>query len=328
MLRQPFFLLSIVLQLSCFCCLGQQHVVQLDRVPCKCVYTAEQGRLTGPYVSFYNNGSKRCEGNLVNGYRTGRWIVWDSTGQKRMERMYKNPFEFTRIYPPIPNEGPIPLLSQNRYRLEYDSNGIIKYAKLKAENAIWRHKYWRRLAPANNAILFKDNSILKIFLDQLVSRSLTVFDITDDRFTTPLDPDKLLNEIGTQKIELVALELKEENIFDMERLVSEYRIIGICPIVKVNGETRSLFWVYYPDIRKRFGQEKLTINDPAIRSLDDLFTFRRFSSAIIKTTVDNPFDRFLKDIPGITASNMAKEQEAQELILIEEENNIWLGLTK
>ena len=128
-----------------------------------CIYNLTGGRLNGKYVSWYHNGNKKSEGVLENGYRNGRWMIWDSTGRKRMERIYKNPFEFERIFPPVPNEGPIPLLIQNQYKLEYDSNGIVKYAVLKAEDAIWRHKFWRVLEPVNNEILFTNNRLLNLF---------------------------------------------------------------------------------------------------------------------------------------------------------------------
>jgi len=321
---------TIILGCSCISSAAQQHTFNLERLEetSTITYTTEEGRLTGNYVSIYNNGIKRCEGKLVNGYRNGRWIVWDSTGRKRMERIYKNPFEFERIFPAIPNEGPIPMLVKNQYRIEYDSDGVVKYAKLKAEDAQWRHKYWRYLGPVGNELLFKDNWLLNLFFEKAKSRSMELFNTADDRFTTLLNADSLFKIIDNKKIELIAFEIKEENIFDMDRLISEYRIIGICPIVKINGQIQQLFWVYYPDLRKQFGKEKLQINDQAIKTLDDLFIFRHFSSTIIKTTVDNPYDKFIKDFPNLTDSQIQLEQEQQELILIEYENSLWIWLTK
>ena len=296
----------------------------------KCNYNIENGRISGNYVSYYNNGIKKSEGILVNGYRTGKWIVWDSTGRKRMERIYKSPFEFKRVFPAIPNEGPIPLLAENAYGLAYNADGIIEYAKLKAENAIWRHKFWRYLEPANNDILFKDNRILNIILELIKSGKTTVYDIVDDRFTTLLKNDSIINVINKKNIELVGLKLKEEGIFDMGRLVFEYRILGFCPVVKINGHQQDLFWVYYPDIRRYLGKEIVTgkTDFPNIKTLDDLFVFRNFSSAIIKSTVDNPYDSYIKDFPRMNDKLFLEIQEALELRIIEDENNTWISLTK
>ncbi len=308
---------------------AQIRTTVLDNENTKCIYNVINGRISGNYISYYNNGVKKSEGVLVNGYRTGKWIVWDSTGRKRVERFYKNPFEFKRVFPSIPNEGPIPLLAENAYQLTYNADGVVEYAKIKAENAVWRHKFWRYLAPVNNEILFKDNRILKIIFDLIKSNKITAYNIVDDRFTMPLTNDSIIHVISDKNIELAGLKLKEEGIFDMNRLVFEYRILGFCPVVKINGLQQDLFWVYYPGIRKYLGKEivigKKLLN---IKTLDDLFIFRDFSSSINKTTIDNPYDKYFKDYPGIKTSDIKKMSEMTELKIIEDENNIWIKLTK
>ena len=308
---------------------AQIRTVILDRENVKCTYSLVNGRISGNYISYYGNGVKKSEGVLANGYRSGKWIVWDSTGRKRMERVYKNPFEFKRVFPPIPNEGPIALLAENAYKLTYNADGIIEYAYMKSEDAIWRHKYWRYLEPVNNDILFKDNRFLNIIFELIRSGNVTAFDIIDDRFTTPLKKDSVISVSNHDNIELVGLKLREESIFDMGRLLFEHRILGLCPVVKIDGKEKDLFWVYYPDIRKYFGKEYVadpTI--PKIKTLDDLFIFRHFSSLIIKTTFDNPYDHYLKNYPGMTATGLKKEQELAELTIIEAENDMWIFQTK
>ena len=308
---------------------AQTRTTILDYEKIRCTYDLVNGRLSGNYISYYNNGIKKSEGKLQNGYRTGTWVVWDSTGRKRMERIYKNPFEFKRVFPAIPNDGPIPLLAENAYKVTYNADGIIEYAYMKVEDAIWRHKYWRYLEPVNNDILFKDNRILKIIFELIRSANVTAFDIVDDRFTTPLKKDSALSLSDHDNIELIGLNLKEESIFDMGRLVFEHRIIGFCPVVKIDARERELFWIYYPAIRKFLGRENITGPViPKIKTLDDLFIFRHFSSSIIKTTVDNPYDYYLKDYRGMTAAGLKKEQEVAELTIIEAENNMWISLTK
>ena len=309
---------------------AQKRVAIIDRKNTKCIYNLENGRITGNYISYYNNGIKKSEGVLANGYRIGKWIVWDSTGRKRMERIYKNPFEFERIFPPIPNEGSIPLLAENAYKLTYNADGIVEYAKIKSENAIWRHKFWRYLEPVNNDILFKENRMLQIILELIKSGKTIVYDIVDDRFTTPLRSDSVISVINNKNIELTGLKLKEEGIFDMNRLVFEYRILGFCPVVKIDEEQKELFWAYYPEIRKYLGKEMILekASLPNIKTLDDLFIFRDFSSIIIKSTIDNPYDRYIKDYPGITIKSILLEQEAIELKILEDENDTWISLTK
>ncbi len=309
---------------------AQTRIGILEDENTKCIYNLLNGRISGNYISYYSNGVKKSEGILVNGYRTGKWIVWDSTGRKRMERVYKNPFEFKRVFPSIPNEGPFSLLAENAYQLTYNAEGIVEYAKIKAENAVWRHKFWRYLEPGYNDILFKDNRILKIIFELIKSGKTTAYDIVDDRFTAPLKNDSIIGFINGKSIELVALKLKEEGIFDMNRLVFEYRILGFCPVVKINGLQQDLFWVYYPDIRKYLGKEMVAEKTDLhnIKTLDDLFIFRHFSSLINKTTIDNPYDKYFEDYQGIKISDLKKLSEMTELKIIDDENNMWIKLTK
>jgi hypothetical protein len=117
----------------------------------------------------------------------------------------------------------------------------------------------------------------------------------------------------------------------MNRLVSEYRIIGICPIVKLNNEpfNRNWFWVYYPDIRKYLGKENVISKDKRIKTLDDLFIFRDFKSHITKTTIDNPYDLPFAKYPKVISNKQIRDlEEETEITIIESDNSLMLYLTK
>jgi hypothetical protein len=136
---KPLFLFFI-LAMS-FCKVFSQHKLFYDdTTKVWCIYNTIDGRITGDFISYHPNGKLKSKGNLINGYRDGLWIVWDSTGRKRMERYYRNPFEFDRITPPIPQNGAIPLLAENSYILKYNSDSIIEYAIIKSEDMEWHHK--------------------------------------------------------------------------------------------------------------------------------------------------------------------------------------------
>jgi len=49
-----------------------------------------QKQKEGVWVSLYENGQKRTEGNYQNGRREGLWVEWYSNGQKRAEGNYRN----------------------------------------------------------------------------------------------------------------------------------------------------------------------------------------------------------------------------------------------
>ena len=93
--------------------------------------------------------------------------------------------------------------------------------------------------------------------------------------------------------------LKEQLIFDKEASRLFTRIIGIAPIAKqvVAGKSqpRVLFWVYYPDLRKTLS--KVDVYNPknfsSRMTWEELFESRFFSSYIIKSSANNPSDKYL-----------------------------------
>ncbi len=321
------FLMSIT-----FCKSFSQHKLYHEgTTKIWCIYNTINGRITGDYVSYHLNGKAFSKGTLINGYKTGLWSIWDSLGRKRVERFYKNPFEFDRVIPPIPQKGPIPLLAKNNYKLKYTSDGVIEYAYINEEDAIWRHKNWRIINSTNNDDLFRNKKLFSIFHKLAVESRIELFDTVDDRFTKVIKKEKLKGYFNVNSLEVIGYLIKEESIFDLNRQVSEYRIIGICPLVRINNESfsRSWFWVYYPEIRKYLGKEFIASKDNRIKTLDDLFIFRDFESNITKTTINNPYDLPFTKYPTIFTNRKIKSySEETEINIIEADNSLLLSLTK
>ncbi len=151
-------------------------------------------------------------------------------------------------------------------------------------------------------------------------------DNEDDRFTKPLTLDevnKILNggsQCDTQAVynlldptkidsfvvtcntlnpdDVVKFRIKEDWVFDRESSRMFVRILGIAPcktIMSIDKKTERgstpMFWIYYPDMRpilaryeaynpKTMGMGRMT--------WEELFESRMFSSYIIKSTLDNP----------------------------------------
>jgi gliding motility associated protien GldN len=173
---------------------------------------------------------------------------------------------------------------------------------------------------------------INILLNSLKSGEATGFSPIDDRFTTPItlkeitenlvgkpaviqvpdwskDPDGskgitkdsvIVNEFNPDDIEKYWI--KEDIIFDKESSRMHVRILGIAPlktIKNVDGSFRDvtpLFWVYYPDMRPMLARYEAYNgkNFGARLSWEELFENRMFSSRIIKSTLDNPYDQFIK----------------------------------
>ena len=108
---------------------------------------------------------------------------------------------------------------------------------------------------------------------------------------------------------VMKLRIKEEWVFDRESSRMFCRILGIAPLKteyfqegtgQSSGKERgvsTLFWVYYPDLRptlakyevynpKNMGQSRMT--------WEELFESRMFGSYIVKSTMDNPSNKMIK----------------------------------
>jgi len=169
-----------------------------------------------------------------------------------------------------------------------------------------------------------------MFIDMLLkavnSGEVTAFNASDDRFTTPMtlpeiqllttgtadtvaqtnvnDPTLIERYVVTRASfdakSVTKLRIKEEWVFDRESSRMFCRIIGICPLKTLflpNGKERGvspMFWVYYPDLRptlakyevynpKNMGQSRMT--------WEELFESRMFSSYIVKSSLDKPYNK-------------------------------------
>ena len=177
---------------------------------------------------------------------------------------------------------------------------------------------------------------LNIILHAIKKGDITVFDPTvDDRFTTPMTIAKVGEVIsgrcdsvsvidwtkdptGSKGIfkdsvvckefnpeEIVKFRIKEEWVFDKESSKMVVRILGIAPIKTyvdentgtVQGES-PLFWVYYPDLRPILATYEVYNgkNLGAKMSWEEIFESRYFSSVIVKSSIENPYDLYIKQI--------------------------------
>ncbi len=170
---------------------------------------------------------------------------------------------------------------------------------------------------------------ISILLTAIKQEGITAFSSDDDRFTTPITPEDAIKAFGggedtAKKYDLdgnvigyeirpkplspdsvYKFRLKEEWIFDKESSRMFVRVLGIAPVMPYKLSTgqalenseRPLWWVYYPDLRPVLS--KFEVYNPknfgARMTWEELFEGRMFSSYIVKSTIDNPYDRALAD---------------------------------
>lgn len=174
-----------------------------------------------------------------------------------------------------------------------------------------------------------DQRFFSILLSAIKNDSVVPFSAEggDDRFTKPMSYDDitkmLKGRLDTQLVQnadnpnvvdtaviydtkfapnpdsIYTFRLKEQWIFDKEASRMFVRIIGIAPVAKlvINGKStpRTLFWIYYPDLRKTLTKYNVynTKNYAGRMTWEELFESRFFGSYIVKTSSNNPSDRFL-----------------------------------
>lgn len=168
---------------------------------------------------------------------------------------------------------------------------------------------------------------ISILYNAVQSGAITVFSGDDDRFTTPLTKEQVAATItgGMDTVPVVDINgevtgyqarqrmiepdsiyryrLKEEWIFDKQTSRMYVRILGIAPIMRKYTSTGmdvgdvTLFWAYYPDLRPTLAKYEVYNgkNYAGRMSWEELFESRFFSSYITKSTIDNTFDRSLKE---------------------------------
>jgi gliding motility associated protien GldN len=198
---------------------------------------------------------------------------------------------------------------------------------------------------------------ISILLNAIKEGEVTAFSADDDRFTTPITADEALNAFGggsdtvkvydddanvkgyqvrpraTDPDSIYKFRLKEEWVFDKESSRLYVRILGIAPVIPyklstgdiVPNSERPVWWVYYPDLRPILA--KYDVYNPknlgAEMSWEELFESRMFSSYIVKSTVDNPFNLSLSQIyPNNTLFRLLDGEKVKDKIF-NYEQSLW-----
>ena len=198
---------------------------------------------------------------------------------------------------------------------------------------------------------------ISILLQAIQDSVVTVFSSVDDRFTTPMTKGEVAKVISGEPIEVpiyneageltgtkkmindinfdsfYKFRIKEEVIFDKESSRLFWRILGIAPVKNVinsqglNLGESELFWVYYPDMRETFAKYEVYNgkNIGARMSWEELFESRMFYGRIIKSTIDNPYDEFIKNYKGLKENGILQLLEGENIKdkIFNYEQNLW-----
>jgi gliding motility associated protien GldN len=246
----------------------------------------------------------------------------------------------------------------------------LPYEYLREDDAVYREKVWREIDTREKMNLSfrysasEDNGnqrfisiLFKAIQDGPDNGGVTVFNPSDDRFTTPMTVNEVAKMIAGEPVSVpiydslgnitgykqtnpevnldsfYKFQIKEEVIFDKESSRLFWRILGIAPMKRIItsqgidlGES-PLFWVYYPDMRPIFAKYEVYNgkNYGARMSWEELFESRMFYGRIIKSTLDNPFDQFLSQQQGFKDSRILQLLEGENIQnkIFDYEQNLW-----
>ncbi len=200
---------------------------------------------------------------------------------------------------------------------------------------------FRYSADENNG----NQRFISILLQAIQDSTVTVFNSIDDRFTTPMTKEEVAKVVSGDEIDVPIIDsngvtsgtkkmrndvnldsfyrfrIKEEVIFDKESSRLFWRILGIAPVkdiitsVGVNLGPTELFWVYYPDMRATFAKYEVYNgkNFGARMSWEELFESRMFYGRIIKSTIDNPYDQYIRNYKGLSNNSILQLLEGENI---------------
>lgn len=199
--------------------------------------------------------------------------------------------------------------------------------------------------------------LYKAIADTLGDPANRVLAFKDDRFSEPISPAEFRNKFSggfdtsdvldlqgnRVKVQVRAksfpvdsvtqFEIKEEWVFDKQTSRLYARILGIAPMMKtyrgdgtaVSTQAYPLFWIYYPDLRPTLAKREVYSfkNYGSRMTWEDLFESRMFSSFIIKSTLDNPFDETLATkYPNNTLFRLLEGEKIKDKIF-DYEQSLW-----
>lgn len=240
----------------------------------------------------------------------------------------------------------------------------IYWQYIREADILWKKRVWREIDTREKQnVGFRyagdENTgggyFIEILLDGIKRGKIKAYSNVDDRFTTELTKDQIIEmtagKYDTVKVydpttdtyslqvthtdfnpeQVTKFRLKEDWIFDRNVGQMVVRIVGMAPMLDIYGDdgtfraSRSMFWLYYPDIREYLAQFEVVnpLNDVSRYTWDEFFESRMFSSKVIKYS--NPFNTDYFN-PSLYPNKMESLYEGQRAIdeIFNKEHDMWV----
>lgn len=277
----------------------------------KSIYQTSEGKLSGHYQSFYANGNIKAEGYFENNCRIGKWIIWDSVGNKLAIREYSSPLEVTVIK--LRGKAEI---QSSFYTLKRNESGFYDFFNLSESMVIQASALLRFIPITDNAILVK-YKIFELLNNGIIKKQIDFY--SDNQLQR-----KLTKVPNTANKKLIGYKIREDYVIDNQRKISEIRVLSICPVVvNAANDTLDLYWIFYPECRAILATQKVIEEGyPSyFNNLDDFFFFPALAGNYYwnESIVSPP------KYPSNSIADRISISEKIEIQLIEDEHDLWLS---
>lgn len=306
-------LISIVIFVFCFNSIlhAQNRASVKVEIDDKIVeYQTSDKKLDGSFVVYKKLKSglvfKYVEGQMKSNLRSGFWKIYDSINPNKiiLQRSYSSPYRFEFENSQSSQNSLVELVRENINPIKYSNVfGTIEYDYIAEADIIYTKRLWRRIEKISNENLFSFD-LIPFLKENWLDKQLIAYAV--DNFAIPLAKNPFENPSDS----VVAFTIKEDYLFDKNRLVSEYRIIGIAPIVidASSGQEKELCWLYFPQMRSLLSKGTSSEKN----SLENLFYNRSFHGEVYKyaafrDVVKNDSNKVLFD--NIDVQLLLKEHE-------------------
>lgn len=239
----------------------------------------------------------------------------------------------------------------------------IAWQPIRPTDVLWQKRVWREIDTREKQnVAFRyagdENSgggmFIEILIDAIKRGKIKAYSNFDDRFTTGLTKDQLMEQITgkTDTSEVIdpvnqtttiqythhdfdpttitKFRLKEDWIFDRNEGRMVVRIIGIAPVQDKYGDdgiyrgSQAMFWLYYPDIRGLLAQYEVfnPENDVDRATWDEFFESRQFSSRITKVSSPYSYSNFKEE--GLSPMEALYESKNVSDEIFNKEHDMWV----
>ena len=285
----------------------------------------ENGMFNGDFRSWYVNGQKKAEGKFFNNQRIGKWQLWDSLGTLRVVREYTDGFTFTTQLLKAVDGAELPLSVYPKYPIATNNLGEPDYPALEKHQILVFKDLWRMIDNTpENALLFQDNTVHQVISNYIDIEGNAVFD--DYKFNHLLNIDSLRKIMRDPQMKIIGYRLYEGwNYFDPYQM-SDYWIMGICPIVQhtTSGQKADLGWIRFNNLRGDLDAVVVKDSGGKVMTLDELIQANAFSSTIYKEA--NIYDRAIADYKK--GDDIITEAYRIEFDIWDMEHEMWMRLTE